>query len=98
MSWTRDGLIRAATIVPPTSQNLAVIEDNLRALVGANLGRDDALADRPVRAGHPQPRSVHLVRSSLSLPNGPDRMSGTGAGGGTGRSPGRAAGPGGRPG
>ena len=37
-----DGLIRAATIVPPTSQNLAVIEDNLRALVGANLGRDDA--------------------------------------------------------
>ena len=37
-----DGLIRAATIVPPTSQNLAVIEDNLRELVGANLGRDDA--------------------------------------------------------
>ena len=37
-----DGLIRAATIVPPTSQNLAVIEDNLRLLVGANLGRDDA--------------------------------------------------------
>ncbi|MGO9218196.1 MAG: Ni/Fe hydrogenase subunit alpha [Streptosporangiaceae bacterium] len=37
-----DGLIRAAAIVPPTSQNLAVIEDNLRLLVGANLGRDDA--------------------------------------------------------
>ena len=37
-----DGLIRAATIIPPTSQNLAVIEDNLRLLVGANLGRDDA--------------------------------------------------------
>ena len=37
-----DGLIRAATIVPPTSQNLAVIEDNLRLLVGANLDRDDA--------------------------------------------------------
>ncbi len=37
-----DGLIRAATIVPPTSQNLAVIEDNLRELAGANLGRDDA--------------------------------------------------------
>ena len=37
-----DGLIRAATIIPPTSQNLAVIEDNLRLLVGANLGTDDA--------------------------------------------------------
>ena len=37
-----DGLIRAAAIIPPTSQNLAVIEDNLRLLVGANLDSDDA--------------------------------------------------------
>ncbi len=29
-----DGLIRAATIVPPTSQNLAVIEDDLRRWSG----------------------------------------------------------------
>ena len=52
-----DGLIRAATIVPPTSQNLAVIEDNLRLLVGANLGRDDesltALCEQAIRNHDP---------------------------------------------
>ena len=37
-----DGLIQAATIVPPTSQNLAVIEDDLRRVITANLDRDDA--------------------------------------------------------
>ena len=78
-----DGLIRAAAIVPPTSQNLAVIEDNLRLLAG-RPGPGRRIADRPVRAGDPEPRSVHLVRSPFSLPNDPHRMSGTGAAGGTG--------------
>ena len=36
------GLIRSATIIPPTSQNQAVIEDDLRRLIEANLDRDDA--------------------------------------------------------
>jgi coenzyme F420-reducing hydrogenase alpha subunit len=52
-----DGLIRAATIIPPTSQNLAVIEDDLRRLVAANLGRDDAsltaLCERAIRNHDP---------------------------------------------
>ena len=34
-----DGLIRAATIIPPTSQNQAAIEDDLRRVVSANLDR-----------------------------------------------------------
>ena len=43
MLWHRyelrgDGRIASARIVPPTSQNLASIEDDLRAFVGANLG------------------------------------------------------------
>jgi sulfhydrogenase subunit alpha len=37
-----DGLIRSATIIPPTSQNQAAIEDDLRRLVAAHLDRDDA--------------------------------------------------------
>jgi sulfhydrogenase subunit alpha len=36
------GLIRAATIVPPTSQNQAAIEDDLVRVVSANLDLDDA--------------------------------------------------------
>ena len=52
-----DGLIRAAAIIPPTSQNLAVIEDDLRRLVTANLGRDDAsltaLCERAIRNHDP---------------------------------------------
>ncbi|GAA3541594.1 Ni/Fe hydrogenase subunit alpha [Kribbella ginsengisoli] len=39
-----DGLVRSATIVPPTSQNQAAIEDDLRRLVAANLD----LADEPL--------------------------------------------------
>lgn len=39
------GQIRLAKIVPPTSQNQAVIEQDLRELVGRNL----ALADEPLR-------------------------------------------------
>jgi len=39
-----DGLIQAATIIPPTSQNQAAIEDDLRRVAQANLGLgDDAL-------------------------------------------------------
>ncbi len=36
------GLIRSATIVPPTSQNQAAIEDDLRRVIAANLDWDDA--------------------------------------------------------
>lgn len=47
------GLIRAATIVPPTSQNQAAIEDDLRRVVTANLDLDDAaltgLCERTIR-------------------------------------------------
>lgn len=48
-----DGLIKAATIIPPTSQNQAAIEDDLRQVAEANLGLDDAaltsLCERVIR-------------------------------------------------
>jgi sulfhydrogenase subunit alpha len=48
-----DGLIRAATIIPPTSQNQAAIEDDLRHMASANLGLDDTslttLCERVIR-------------------------------------------------
>jgi len=48
-----EGLIRDATIIPPTSQNQAAIEDDLRRMVSANLGLDDAtlttLCERTIR-------------------------------------------------
>lgn len=48
-----DGLIRSATIVPPTSQNQGAIEDDLRRVVAANLELDDpgltALCERTIR-------------------------------------------------
>ncbi|MFE0023612.1 Ni/Fe hydrogenase subunit alpha [Amycolatopsis sp. NPDC059021] len=48
-----DGLIRSATIIPPTSQNQAAIEDDLRRVVGANLDLPDpeltALCERTIR-------------------------------------------------
>lgn len=37
-----DGLVAAATLIPPTSQNQAAIEADLARLVSANLSRDDA--------------------------------------------------------
>jgi coenzyme F420-reducing hydrogenase alpha subunit len=47
------GVIRSATIVPPTSQNQATIEDNLRRVASANLHLDDAaltsLCERTIR-------------------------------------------------
>jgi coenzyme F420-reducing hydrogenase alpha subunit len=51
------GLIRSATIVPPTSQNQAAIEDDLRRVASANLDRDDtsltALCERVIRNHDP---------------------------------------------
>lgn len=48
-----DGLIRAATIVPPTSQNQAAIEHDMAQLVVANSSLDDAaltsLCERSIR-------------------------------------------------
>ncbi|MEV4129560.1 Ni/Fe hydrogenase subunit alpha [Nocardia sp. NPDC049707] len=48
-----DGIVRAATIVPPTSQNQAAIEDDLRRVVAANLDLDDTalttLCERTIR-------------------------------------------------
>ncbi len=48
-----DGLIRTAAIIPPTSQNQAAIEDDLRAVVSTNLALDDAaltaLCERTIR-------------------------------------------------
>ena len=52
--WTPDGLIRAATIVPPTSQNQGAIEDDLRRVAEASLDLDDAALTSLVRAGDPQ--------------------------------------------
>jgi sulfhydrogenase subunit alpha len=47
------GIIRTATIIPPTSQNQAAIEDDLRTAVSANLALDDAaltgLCERTIR-------------------------------------------------
>lgn len=41
-----DGLIRAATIIPPTSQNQAAIEADLAQLLADNLDLDDAVLTR----------------------------------------------------
>jgi sulfhydrogenase subunit alpha len=49
-----DGLVAAATIVPPTSQNQARIEADLTAYVPTVLDRDDAEATR---------RCEHLIRT-----------------------------------
>ncbi|MBB5916733.1 coenzyme F420-reducing hydrogenase alpha subunit [Nocardia transvalensis] len=52
-----DGTILAATIIPPTSQNQAVVEDDLRRVVAANLDLDDAaltsLCERTIRNHDP---------------------------------------------
>jgi coenzyme F420-reducing hydrogenase alpha subunit len=48
-----DALVRSATIVPPTSQNQAVIEEDLRRMVGAHLELPDSslteLCERTIR-------------------------------------------------
>lgn len=52
-----DGLITDATIVPPTSQNQAAIEDDLRRVVQAHLDLDDealtALCEQTIRNHDP---------------------------------------------
>jgi coenzyme F420-reducing hydrogenase alpha subunit len=52
-----DGLIRAATMVPPTAQNQAAIEHEMADLVSANLSLDDmaltALCERAIRNHDP---------------------------------------------
>lgn len=52
-----DGMIRAATIVPPTSQNQAAIEHEIAQLVAVNLGLDDSslttLCERAIRNHDP---------------------------------------------
>ncbi|GAB89167.1 Ni/Fe hydrogenase subunit alpha [Gordonia rhizosphera] len=52
-----DGTIRDAVIVPPTAQNQSVIEDDVRAIVTANLAAGDAelteLCERTVRNHDP---------------------------------------------
>ncbi|GAS89449.1 Ni/Fe hydrogenase subunit alpha [Mycolicibacterium brisbanense] len=52
-----DGLIRAATIVPPTAQNQAAIEHEMAELVAANLTIDDAsltsLCEKSIRNHDP---------------------------------------------
>ncbi|MGK8507671.1 Ni/Fe hydrogenase subunit alpha [Nocardia asiatica] len=48
-----DGIVRSATIIPPTSQNQSVMEDDLRRVVADNLDLDDAalatLCERAIR-------------------------------------------------
>ena len=52
-----DGLIRTATIVPPTAQNQAAIEHEMAQLVAGNLSLDDAtltsLCERSIRNHDP---------------------------------------------
>ncbi|OBC00404.1 dehydrogenase [Mycobacterium sp. 852013-50091_SCH5140682] len=52
-----DGLIRSATIVPPTAQNQAAIEHEMAELVAANLTLDDAsltsLCEKAIRNHDP---------------------------------------------
>ncbi|KGI67442.1 nickel-dependent hydrogenase large subunit [Mycolicibacterium rufum] len=52
-----DGLVRAASMVPPTAQNQAAIEHEMALLVGANLTLDDdaltALCERSIRNHDP---------------------------------------------
>ncbi len=52
-----DGLIRSATIVPPTAQNQGAIEHEMALLVGANLELDDAalttLCEKSIRNHDP---------------------------------------------
>ncbi len=52
-----DGLIRAATIVPPTAQNQAAIEHEMALLVAANLALDDvtltSLCEKSIRNHDP---------------------------------------------
>ena len=65
-----DGLITAATIVPPTSQNQAAIEADLAHVVSENLSLDDsdltALCERVIRSHDPCIScSAHFLRLTV---------------------------------
>ncbi len=65
-----DGLIRAATIVPPTSQNQAAIEHEMAQLVTANVSLDDAsltsLCEKSIRNHDPCIScSAHFLRLTV---------------------------------
>lgn len=65
-----DGLIRAATMVPPTAQNQAAIEYEMAQLVGRNLDLDDAaltaLCERSIRNHDPCIScSAHFLRLTI---------------------------------
>ena len=65
-----DGLIAAATIVPPTSQNQAAIEADLAQVVSENLSLDDSeltgLCERVIRSHDPCIScSAHFLRLTV---------------------------------
>ena len=64
------GVITDAKIVPPTSQNQASIEDDLRAFVPRWLTARGRGAAPALRADDPQPRSMHLLFVSFSQARG----------------------------
>jgi coenzyme F420-reducing hydrogenase alpha subunit len=70
----RDRTILDARIVPPTSQNQLVIEEDLRAVVQRNVELPDEELRLPMRAGDPQPRPVHLLRHPLPGADGAARV------------------------
>jgi len=68
-----DGLITAATIIPPTSQNQAQIEQDLRCLLPAVLPRDDGSAttacEQLIRSYDPCIScATHFLRLSVEMP------------------------------
>ncbi|MBX7450495.1 nickel-dependent hydrogenase large subunit [Mycolicibacterium sp. 3033] len=65
-----DGLVRAASMVPPTAQNQGAIEHEMAVLVGANLTLDDAdltaLCERAIRNHDPCIScSAHFLRLEI---------------------------------
>nr|BFE71860.1 hypothetical protein GCM10020092_051610 [Actinoplanes digitatis] len=64
-----DGLITSARIVPPTSQNQAGIEDDLRRFVGSRAAPGRRAPHLAVRTGHPQLRPVYLLLHALPRPH-----------------------------
>jgi sulfhydrogenase subunit alpha len=69
-----DGTILDARIVPPTSQNRLVIEEDLRAVVQRSVELPDEELRLPMRAGDPQPPPVHLLRHPLPGAGGAARV------------------------
>ena len=70
-----DGLIRAATIVPPTSQNQAAIEHDMAELVAGELNTGRRGIDVTVREVDSQPRPVHLLLGTFPDADGRSPMS-----------------------